>query len=93
MPVIHGSVGQARPLPIALPKKEAIMAEPAKRPFLIEKDPEGNFRLSLRTTRYNSQGYPLVTVERQAEIFKTATAAKTFARDNFNAKPGEYATK
>ncbi len=69
------------------------MADPKSRPFLIEKDPEGNFRLSVRTTRYNSQGYPLVDVALQEQIFKTAAAAKMFARDNFRAQPGEYATK
>ncbi|WP_255406068.1 hypothetical protein [Novosphingobium sp. CF614] len=47
----------------------------------------------MRTTRYNSQGYPLVDVELQEQLFKTATAAKAFARDNFRAQPGEYAMK
>lgn len=69
------------------------MADPKNRPFLIAKDEEGNFRLTLRTTRYNSQGYPLVDTALQAELFKTAAAAKAFARDNFRAQPGEYATK
>jgi uncharacterized protein YegP (UPF0339 family) len=69
------------------------MADAATRPFLINKDEDGNFRLTLRTTRYNSQGYPLVDVALQKELFKTAAAAKTFARDNFRAQPGEYATK
>jgi len=69
------------------------MANAALRPFLINKDAEGNFRLTLRTTRYNSQGYPLVDVALQEQLFKTATEAKAFARDNFRAQPGEYATK
>ncbi len=69
------------------------MADPKSRPFLIEKDADGNFRLSVRTTRYNSQGYPLVDVDLQEPVFKTAAAAKVFARDNFRAQPGEYATK
>lgn len=69
------------------------MADAQNKPFLIKKDADGNFRLSLRTTRYNSQGYPLVDVDLQQEVFKTAAAAKAFARDNFQAKPGEYATK
>ena len=30
-------------------------------PFLINKDTEGHFRLTVRDTRYNSQGYPIVT--------------------------------
>lgn len=69
------------------------MAGAATRPFLINKDEDGNFRLTVRTTRYNSQGYPLVDVKLQTELFKTAAAAKAFARDNFRAQPGEYAAK
>jgi hypothetical protein len=63
------------------------------RPFLINKDDEGNFRLTVRDTRYNSQGYPIVTAHLQVELFKTSTAAKVFARDNFKAEPGQYAMK
>ena len=47
----------------------------------------------VRDIRYNSQGYPLVDAALQDELFKTASAAKAFARDNFRAQPGEYATK
>jgi hypothetical protein len=69
------------------------LAYPEVRPFLIQKDPEGHYRLTLRTTRYNSQGYPLVDVALQEELFKTATAARAFAREHFRAQPGEFATK
>jgi len=69
------------------------MTDATARPFLINMDEEGNFRLTVRTTRYNSRGYPLVSAELQAETFKTATAARTFAKDNFRAQPGQYATK
>lgn len=69
------------------------MADAKTRPFLINTDKDGNFRLTVRTTRYNSQGYPLVDAALQDELFKTAAAAKAFARDNFSAQPGEYATK
>ena len=69
------------------------MADAKPRPFLIEKDVDGCFRLTLRTTRYNSQGYPLVDLELPEAVFKTAAAAKAFARDNFGAQPGEYASK
>ncbi|TCM17942.1 hypothetical protein EDF56_105290 [Novosphingobium sp. PhB165] len=69
------------------------MSDPSSRPFLINKDADGNFRLTVRTTRYNSQGYPLVTSSLQEEFFKTANAARAFAVANFNAKPGEYTTK
>ncbi len=69
------------------------MADAKTRPFLIAKDENGNFRLTVRTTRYNSQGYPLVDSDLQEQVFQTAASAKTFARDNFKAQPGEYATK
>ncbi len=69
------------------------MSDPQSRPFLINKDDDGNFRLTVRDTRYNSQGYPLVTATMQTELFKTATAARNFARDNFSAQPGQYASK
>jgi hypothetical protein len=63
------------------------------RPFLVNKDQEGNFRLTVRETRFNSQGYPIVTSSLQIELFKTASAAKAFARENFGAEPGQYAIK
>ncbi|MFC3174073.1 hypothetical protein ACFOD9_07415 [Novosphingobium bradum] len=69
------------------------MADPRNRPFLIVKDADGTFRLTVRTTRYNSQGYPLVDAVLQEPHFKTVTAAKAFARDNFQAQSGEYALK
>jgi hypothetical protein len=69
------------------------MTDPKSRPFLINKDVDGNVRLTVRTTRYNSQGYPVITAMLQDELFKTAAAAREFARENFRAQPGEYATK
>ncbi len=69
------------------------MSRDSIRPYLITKDEEGNFRLTVRETRYNSQGYPLVTAHLQEEIFKTATALRTFARDTFKAEAGQFATK
>ena len=69
------------------------MTDQATRPFLINQDIEGNFRLTVRDIRYNSQGYPLVSGVMQDEIFATSAAAKNFARSNFDAKAGQYATK
>jgi len=63
------------------------------RPFLVNKDQEGHFRLTVRETRFNSQGYPIVTSTLQDDLFKTAASAKAHARDNFGAEPGQYATK
>ncbi|WP_221791970.1 hypothetical protein [Aquisediminimonas sediminicola] len=62
-------------------------------PYLITKDEAGAFRLTVREVRFNSQGYPLVSSKLQDEVFKTANAAKTFAREQFGAEPGQYATK
>jgi hypothetical protein len=60
---------------------------------LISKQEDGGFRLTVRDTRYNSQGYPIVTATLQGEVFKTANATRQFARDNFGAEPGQYTTK
>jgi len=69
------------------------MVDAKSRPFLIKKDDDGRFRLTVRTVRYNSQGYALVDSKLQEETFKTATAARTFARDMFKAQPGEFTSK
>ena len=69
------------------------MADAKPRPFLIQKDEDGCFRLTLRSMRYNSQGYPLVDHELQETVFKSAAAARAFARDNFGAQAGQYASK
>jgi hypothetical protein len=63
------------------------------RPFLITKDEAGSFRLTIRDTHSNSQGYPIVTATLHDQLFVTATAAKLFARENFNAQNGQFATK
>jgi hypothetical protein len=69
------------------------MSRTAVVPFLINKDEEGRYRITIRETRYNSQGYPLVTATLQEETFTTAAAAKAHARDHFGAEAGQYATK
>ena len=63
------------------------------RPFLIAKDESGAFRITIRETRYNSQNYPLVTSTLQAETFKTATAARAYAKAHFGAEAGAFAAK
>jgi hypothetical protein len=69
------------------------MSRTALAPFLIAKDEAGDVRLTVRETRYNSQGYPLVTATLQEPTFKTATAARTYARENFGAEAGQFASK
>jgi hypothetical protein len=65
----------------------------APKPFLITKDEEGRTRLALRETRYNGQGYPIVTTTEVAQAFESATQARAHAKEHFGAKPGEFATK
>jgi hypothetical protein len=69
------------------------MSRTPVKPFLIVKDDEGQVRLTVRETRYNSQGYPLVTSTLVEEPFKTATAARAHAREHFGAEAGQFASK
>lgn len=69
------------------------MSRTPVRPFLIARDEEGAFRITIRETRYNSQHYPLVTSTLQADSFRTATAARAYAKTHFGAQAGEFASK
>ncbi|MFM5955174.1 MAG: hypothetical protein ACKOPE_12845 [Novosphingobium sp.] len=69
------------------------MPDETLRPFLIQRQDDGTFRLTVRDVRYNSQGYPIVTGTVQDEVFATSAAAKNYARSQFDAKAGQYATK
>jgi hypothetical protein len=69
------------------------MPTPQLRPFLIAQDEEGQFRITIRETRYNSQGYPLVKATLQEETFKSVHAARSFAREHFGAEAGQFALK
>ena len=69
------------------------MSRVIPKPYLIAKGDDGQFRLTVRETRYNSQGYPLVTTTPVEEGFKTAQAARTYAREHFGAEPGQFAAK
>ena len=62
-------------------------------PFLITKSEEGNFRITVRTTRFNSQNYPLVTSALQPELFKTALAARQHAKRELGAENGQFASE
>lgn len=63
------------------------------RPYLVSKDEEGIFRVTVRTTRFNSQGYPLVSSEVLEDTFKTQTAARAFVKQTYRAEANEIATK
>jgi hypothetical protein len=63
------------------------------KPFLIEKDDGGRVRLTVRTTRYNSWNYPIVTSTVVEETFATAAEARAHAKEHFAAEAGQFATK
>jgi hypothetical protein len=69
------------------------MSRTPVKPFLLTKDAEGRYSLTVRETRYNSQGYPLVTATPVAGTFGTANAARAHAKAHFGAAAGEFATK
>jgi hypothetical protein len=69
------------------------MSRVIPKPFLIAKDEDGQFRLTVRETRYNSQGYPLITATPVEERFKSASAARTHAKEHFGAEAGQFAAK
>ena len=63
------------------------------RPYLILKDDEGVYRVTVRTTRYNSQGYPLVSSEALDNSFVTQTAARKFVKEQYRAEAVDISTK
>jgi hypothetical protein len=67
------------------------MSDTPVKPYLISKDDEGAVRLTLRETRFNSQGYPWVLATLVDQTFATATAARTYAAENFGATRGQFA--
>jgi hypothetical protein len=69
------------------------MSRIAVAPFLIAKDEDDQFRITVRHTRLNSQSYPIVTSTLQPETFKTATAARAFAKRELGAEAGQFASK
>lgn len=62
------------------------------KPFLIERDDEGRVRLTVRTTRYNSWNYPIVTSSVVEETFATPAAARAHAKEHLGAQPGQFVT-
>jgi hypothetical protein len=69
------------------------MPKVAVRPYLIAKDDEGAFRITVRTTRFNSQGYPLVTANLLDGSFPSLGTARAYARAQFHAEAVDIATK
>ena len=69
------------------------MSREIPKPYLIQKEEDGRYRLTVREVRYNSQNYPLITATPVEETFKSANAARAHARENFGAEAGQFATK
>ncbi|QJU59541.1 hypothetical protein HL653_18860 [Sphingomonas sp. AP4-R1] len=69
------------------------MSRTAVKPYLVAKDEEGKFRVTIRTTRFNSQGYPLVSSELLEQSFETATRARTFLRAEYRAEATDITSK
>lgn len=63
------------------------------KPFLIETDSEGRVRLTVRTTTYNTWNYPIVSSSLVPEIFASAAAARTYAKEHFRAESGQFVIK
>ena len=68
------------------------MSRKAIRPYLVTKNEAGEFRITVRTTRFNSQGYPLVTSEQLTASFPTATKARSYLRAEYRAETTDIAT-
>lgn len=69
------------------------MSRTPVKPFLIHTDDEGLVRLTVRTTRFNTWNYPVVSSEVVEEAFATAAAARAHAKKHFGAEAGQFATK
>ena len=69
------------------------MPRVAIRPYLVAKAEDGVVRVTVRTTRFNSQGYPLVSSEMLERGFPTLAQARTFLRAEYRAEATDIATK
>lgn len=68
------------------------MSRKPVKPYLVTKGEAGTFEVIVRTTRFNSQGYPLVTSERLSATFPTATKARSYLAAEFRAERADIAT-
>ena len=69
------------------------MSATPQKPFKIAKDEEGQMRLTVRETRFNSQGYPWVIETLVEESFVNAAAARAFATEHYGAEVGQFSAK
>jgi hypothetical protein len=69
------------------------MSRIATRPYLVAKDADGQVRITVRATRFNSQGYPLVTSTMLDNVFPTISAARTYVREELRGEATDIALK
>jgi hypothetical protein len=73
--------------------RETFLSRIVLRPYLVQKGEDGIVRITVRTTRFNSQGYPLVDSRILEEEFPTVARARLHLRSEFRAETDEIATK
>jgi len=73
-------------------EQENTMSKIPVRPYLVSKDSDGRFRVTVRRTRFNSQNYPLVTSILIEESFPTATAARKYIRQEYEVAAEDIGT-
>lgn len=61
-------------------------------PYLLSKSEDG-IRITIRTTRFNSQGYPLVDSRVLTESFPSAAKARSYLRAEYRAEATDITTK
>jgi hypothetical protein len=69
------------------------MSRVVVKPYLVAKHADDDFRITVRTTRLNSQGYPLVSSEMLTESFRTARAARDHLRAQYRAEAIDITSK
>ena len=68
------------------------MSRTKVKPYLISKLESGKFCVTVRATRFNSQGYPLVSAERLDAAFLTIAQARSYLRAEHHAEAIDIAT-
>ena len=69
------------------------MSRVAVKPYLVAKQADGDFRVTVRETRFNSQGYPLVTSTLLEQSFPSATSARAYVKTELRGTTEDITTK
>ena len=62
------------------------------KPYLVSRSETGEFHVTIRTTRFDSQSYPLVSAERLGTAFLTVSKARSYLRAEHHAEATDIAT-